>query len=226
MNASQAQKPSRRRQHGAARREALEYFYRERVPEQLNGALAAQRRLASQDAEAARILEEMQAVRSSIVVEIEEDGGLERFVYDIEGGEARLVDTPGRAAFLSLRHTSEDFEALRRECGDSLLGFLGSLVGLGDELRLTAGLVRRLHELEGVLTLDRSGADGFRLKACFGRDTAEPTARATIRIDEANWRALRSGDLDPQEAFWSERIEVTGDEGLAIGLALAAMAPA
>ncbi len=209
-----------------ALREAARRFYRERVPEQLNEATATQRHLAASDAEAARVLEEMLAVRTSIVAQLDLGDRLERFVYDVEGGATRLAEAPGRSPFLVLGHALADFGALRRECGDSLLGFLGGLAGLRDELRLTTRLVRSLRELDGSLVLERTGAEGFALLAHFGPGTPESSPRAVIRIDAATWASLRVGDLDPQEAFLSGRIDVEGDEGMAIGLALAAMAPA
>ena len=36
---------------------------------------------------------------------------------------------------------------------------------------------------------------------------------------------LRSGELDPQDAFMDGRIEIEGDMEMAIGLALAALSP-
>jgi putative sterol carrier protein len=206
--------------------ETARSFYRRRVPEQLNDALAAQRHLAAIDAEAARVLEEMQAVRTSIVVQLDLGDRHERFVYDVERGETSLAEEPARSPFLVLGHALADFRALRRECGDSLLGFLGGLAGLGDELRLTTRLVRSLRELDGSLVFERVGADGFALLAHFGPGAPESAPRAVIRIDAETWAALRQGELDPQEAFLSGRIAVSGDEGMAIGLALAAMAPA
>ena len=199
-------------------------FYTERVPAQLNASLAAQRAAAVDDADAARVLEEMEAVRASIVVQVGDDAG-GRFAYDVERGEAQHVEAPSRPPFMVLAHDVAHFAAIRRECGDSLLGFLGALAGIGDALRLTALLVRNLRELDGGLVFERVGEDGFALRAHFGSN--EPDApRATIRIDEATYARLRSGELDPQDAFLAGEIAVEGDEGMAIGLALAAMAPA
>ena len=40
---------------------------------------------------------------------------------------------------------------------------------------------------------------------------------------DATYAHLRTGALDPQDAFLAGSIPIEGDEGLAIGLALAAM---
>lgn len=203
-------------------------FYRDRVPAQYNATLAAQRTAAPTDSGAKALLEEMEAVRASIVVVV----GDETFAYDVERGVMTGVAVPTRPPFLVLRHTREDFAALRADCGDSLLGFLGALAGLGDEMKITAQRVRSLRELAGGIRLVREGDDGFVLEAWFGvvPDTAVspdglPAPAATLRLDAATYARLRSGELDPQDAFLAGSIPIEGDEGLAIGLALAAMSP-
>jgi hypothetical protein len=203
-------------------------FYRDRVPAQYNATLAAQRTAAPTDSGAKALLEEMEAVRASIVVVV----GDETFAYDVERGVMTGVAVPTRPPFLVLRHTREDFAALRADCGDSLLGFLGALAGLGDEMKITAQRVRSLRELAGGIRLVREGDDGFVLEAWFGvvSDTAGspnglPAPAATLRLDAATYARLRSGELDPQDAFLAGSIPIEGDEGLAIGLALAAMSP-
>lgn len=205
--------------------DAIDAFYSERVPAQLNESLAAQRLAAASDEDAARVLEEMEAVRASIVVRVgDEEPGC--FAYDIERGEARHVAAPRRAPFMILGHDVAHFAAIRRECGDSLLGFLGALAGIGDALRLTSLLVRNLRELDGSLVFERAGHDGFALRAHFGSGEPASEPRAVIRVDAMTYARLRAGELDPQDAFLAGEIEVEGDEGMAIALALAAMAPA
>lgn len=213
-------------------RDAIAAFYLEQVPEQWNATLADQRTLARHDAEAARLLEEMEAVRASIVVRVEDRSAPLDFGYDIDRGEIARCDTPARAPFAVLTHARSDFDAIRAECGNSLLGFLGGLAGLGDALRITAQRVRSLRELAGGVVFERIGSGGFRLVAHFGvapgrafDPSVLPSPRATIRLDGETYARLRSGALDAQDAFLAGRVELEGDEGLAIGLALAAMSP-
>lgn len=203
-------------------------FYRHRVPVQYNATLEAQRAAAIDDPGAKALLGEMEAVRTSIVALV----GDETFAYDVERGVMKGVTAPGRPPFLVLRHAREDFDALRTECGDSLLGFLGALAGLGDEMKITAQRVRSLRELAGGLRLVREGDGGFVLEAWFGvePDTSAPAnglpePAATLRLDAVTYAQLRGGELDPQDAFLAGSIPIEGDEGLAIGLALAAMSP-
>lgn len=207
-------------------REEASEFYRSHVPAQFNRTLASQREDALTSPVAARVLAEMEAVRASIVVElIGGEAAQASFVYDIDRGQMKLVDAPTHLPFLVLAHSLADFENLRRECGDSLLGFLGGLAGLGDEMRLTSQRVRSLRELSGSVVFERIGDGGFALEASFGvaERTTEP--RATIRLDEATYARLRRGELDPQDAFLAGEIEVLGDEAMAIELALTALSP-
>ena len=198
-------------------------FYRVRVPEQFNRTLESQRAAARNDDAAARVLDEMEAVRTAIVVQVDSGDALHRHVFEIDRGEMQCVDKPACDPFLILGHALEDFSNIRRECGDSLLGFLGGLAGLGDEMRLTAQRVRSLLELHGSLVFERIGPDGFVLFASFGIEKPAPEPRTTIRLDEEIYRQLRNGDLDPQDAFLDGQIAIEGDMEMAVGLALAAL---
>jgi hypothetical protein len=200
-------------------------FYRERVPEQFNRTLENQQASARHDSAAAQMLEEMEAVRASIVVQVDDGVAMHRSAFDIEGGRMRSVERPARTPFLILGHRLDDFTNIRRECGDSLLGFLGALAGLGDEMRLTSQRIRSLRDLHGSLVFERVGSRGFALFASLGLDTPEPDPRTIIRVDEATYTELRRGKLDPQDAFLEGRIEIEGDMEMAIGLALAASSP-
>ena len=205
--------------------EQARIFYRERVPEQFNRTLESQREATRQDIEAAGLLEEMEAVRTSIVVEVGDGESIDRHVFDIERGLMRAVETPAYEPFLILSHRLDDFENIRRECGHSLLGFLGALAGLPGEMRITSQRVRSLRELRGSLAFERVGSDGFTLYASFGIEAPESEPRTTIRLDDKVYGALRSGELDPQDAFMEGQIDIEGDMEMAIGLALAALSP-
>jgi hypothetical protein len=205
--------------------EAQYAFYQERVPDQFNLILEHQKTRALGDASAARVLEEMEAVRTSIVVQVDRGDAIFETAFDIERGRMNQVDDPARSPFLILAHTLEDFENIRHECGDSLLGFLGALAGLDSPMRLTSLRVRNLRDLHGSLAFHRVGRNGFSLLASFGVDQPEAQPRTTIRLNDAVYTALRSGGLDPQDAFLDGRIEVEGDMEMAVGLALAALSP-
>jgi hypothetical protein len=207
------------------RLEEVDRFYAEHVPAQFNHTLDRQQRAAARDPEEARLLDEMRAVRTSIVVRIDADEEQRSHCFDIERGRMQHVTAPQRPPFLVLHHALDQFDSLRRGCGDSMLGFLGALAGLGEEMRLTAQRVRSLKELAGGVRFETTGEAGFALVAHFGDAAAESEPRTGIRIRDEIFARLRSGSLDPQAAFLDGLIEIEGDEELAIRLALAASSP-
>jgi hypothetical protein len=200
-------------------------FYVDQVPEQFNRTLAKQREAAGASEEQARILGEMEAVRTSIIVQIHTVDTLVRHTFDIDRGEMHTVESPSNTPFLILGHALDHFPNLRRECGDSLLGFLGGLAGLGDDMLLTSQRVRSLRELDGSLVLERVGVGGFSLFAHFGNGVIGAAPRSTIRLESEIYAQLRTGEIDVQDAFLAGSIEIEGDEGMAINLALAALSP-
>lgn len=203
--------------------EAQHSFYRDRVPEQFNAALSRQTESAEIDPDAKRLLEEMRAVRTSVRVEVSWEGDPLIHRLDIDDGVMRPVDSALRSTFLILQHDLDQFPNLSQQCGASVLGFLGSMTGLGADMKLTSRRVRSLRELKGSLFFEVRGEEGFCLTASFGLDkgTAEPSA--AIRMQPEIFDALRSGELDAQDAFFDEKIEVEGDMEIAIGIALAAL---
>ena len=207
------------------RLEEVDRFYAEHVPAQFNRTLERQKQAAAGDPEQARLLDEMRAVRTSIVVRIDAGQEQRSHCFDIERGRMQHVVAPRRPPFLILHHALDQFDSLRRGCGDSILGFLGALAGLGEEMRLTALRVRSLRELAGSLRFETMGEAGFALVAHFGDAAAESEPRTGIRIRDEIFARLRSGHLDPQAAFLDGLIEIEGDEELAIRLALAASSP-
>jgi predicted lipid carrier protein YhbT len=198
-------------------------FYRDRVPAQFNASLTEQEARAQNDPEAKRLLEEMRAVRTSIRIEVMNDGDALIHLLEIESGVMRPVESVTRQPFFVLRHPIEEFPNLSRRCGASVLGFLGSMAGLGDDMKLTSQRVRSLRDLNGSLLFEVEGADGFSLLANFGVSAAAGDPSASIRLQPETFEALRSGELDAQDAFFDEKIDVEGDMEIAVGAALAAL---
>lgn len=203
--------------------EAQHHFYRERVPAQFNDVLARQAQQAETSPEAKRLLEEMRAVRTSIRIEVLGDDAPFLHRLEIDEGVMRVVDAPKRDPFFVLRHPLDQFENLSRQCGASVFGFLGSMTGLGDDMKLTSQRVRSLRELKGSLLFEVGGHEGFSLKAGFGVDLTEAEPNASIRLPPEIFEALRCGELDAQDAFFDEKIDVEGDFEIAVGAALAAL---
>jgi hypothetical protein len=200
-------------------------FYDRRVPAQWNRALDLQRRAAGDDSDAARIADAMEAVNGSIrVVVAGAEGREETFHLNIADGRMLAADEPCQAPFMTLAHDRGAFEILERESGDSVLGFLGGLAGLGEEMKLTAGRMQNLAGLNGTLRFCRTGERGFTILVHFGA-VAIGGPTCSLEIDPEAYEQLRAGTLSPHEAFMNEQIVATGDMQMAMQLALAAMTP-
>ncbi len=167
----------------------------------------------------------MRAANATIRVDVEgEDGGA--FFLNIEAGRMSAGASPAHEPFLWLEQDRRGFERLAREAGDSALALLGALLGSGGTLRLTRARIERLRAVDASVRLEVTGDGGFALRAHFGGRGATGGEPATeIRVDEASYRALRSGALDAQSAFFEHRIEVRGSMEPALRLALAATEP-
>jgi hypothetical protein len=196
-------------------------FYGERIPAQFNRALEEQ---AAQGDEGRRVYDGMRAVDATIRVDVEGEGG-GTFFLNIAAGRMSAGREPTHPPFLTLVQDRRAFERVTAEAGDSAMALLGGLSGLAAEMRLTKARIDNLAGVNGLVLFEVTGERGFALRTHFGAGPvpAEPTT--TIRVDEQAYRELRSGDLDPQTAFISQRIVVEGDMQAAMQLALAAVAP-
>jgi hypothetical protein len=195
-------------------------FYCERIPAQFNRALDDQAALGEPGR---RVYDGMRAVSATIRVDVEGKGG-GTFYLNIREGRMSSDSRGEHAPFLTLIQDRGAFERIARESGDSAMALLGGLSGLANEMKLTRSRVDALSELDGSVLFEVTGEGGFALRTHFG---ASPpgTPVTTIRVDDAAYRELRAGTLDPQSAFMSQRIVVEGDMRVAMQLALAAIAP-
>jgi len=165
----------------------------------------------------------MRAVSTTIRVDVTGEGG-GTFFLNIERGRMSAASDPAQAPLVTLQQDRRAFERIAAEAGESALGLLGGLAGLAGEIRLTRSRVDDLAEVRGLLHFEVTGEEGFVLRSHFGSEPVPAAPDATIRIDGAAYRDLRSGALDPQSAFMEHRIEVQGDMQIAMQLALAAVA--
>jgi hypothetical protein len=196
-------------------------FFLEILPAQWNASLREQERAVEA---AERLLAGLRGVDASIGVEIEGEGG-GRFFLNIAAGRLTPGETPEHPPFLTLRQDRASFERFAAEVGDSALGFLGALSGLAQEMRLTRARVDLLAGLSGCVRFELRGEGGFVLLTQFGAGPPPEAPRTSILVDRDAYRALRAGELNPQDAFLAGQIQVEGDMQLAMQLALAALAP-
>jgi len=196
-------------------------FYMQRIPEQFNRSLDEQA-AAGQAGKA--LLDDMQAVNATMRIVVDaDDGGT--FYLNLEKGRMSSSEQAASEPFLTVVHDRDAFAVLEREAGDSALGFLGGLAGMGGEIKLTQSRIDNLAGMSGAVAFERTGDGGFRLLTHFGSEPVPDEAECTIRVDGDAYAKLQSGELNPQDAFLSGAIAVEGDMQMAMQLALAAMAP-
>jgi putative sterol carrier protein len=203
-------------------------FYDRRVPAQWNKALEDQQQKGQADDDAARVAKAMAAVDATIRVLVRNecgDGDALETHLNVDAGRMTVAKEPAHTPFMTLAHDHAAFDVLERESGDSVLGFLGGLAGLEEALKLTAPRLQNLAELTGTLRFELTGDDGFALLVHFGAEPMTDEPRCTLQIAREAYEQLRSGALNPQDAFMGGQIVATGDMQMAMQLALAAMTP-
>jgi len=196
-------------------------FYREQIPAQFNRALDRQQALGDAGR---RVYDAMRAVDATIRVDVEGEGGGTIFL-NIRAGRMSAGDSAAHSPFLTLIQDRRAFERLSREAGDSALALLGGLSGLAGEMKLTRARIENLCDVNGLVSFEVTGDDGFVLRTHFGSDPVPAEPKTTITVDAQAYRNLRSGALDAQSAFMNQQILVEGDMQTAMQLALAAIAP-
>ena len=191
-------------------------FYTRRVAAQWNKTLDEQ--------ESGSVREAMEGVDATIRVLVR--GNTEEiFHLNIAKGRMTADDDDAQAPFLTLAHDLDAFAILEKESGDSVLGFLGGLAGLEESMKLTRGRMQNLANMEGTLRFALTGEGGFEMLVHFGAGPVTDETRCSLEIAREAYDKLRTGELNPQEAFMSQQISVEGDMQMAMQLALAAMTP-
>jgi hypothetical protein len=200
-------------------------FYTRRVPAQWNKTFEEQQAAAAGgDDTAKRVFEGMQAVTATIAIQVQGEAP-ESFALNVAGGRMHAADRAAQPPFMTLAHDLDTFAVLERESGDSVLGFLGGLAGLEDSMKLTAGRMQNLAGLAGTLRFALTGSGGFTLLVHFGDGEVAAEPKCSLSVDREAYDKLRSGEINPQEAFMNQQIEIAGDMQMAMQLALAAMTP-
>lgn len=196
-------------------------FYTERIPQQWNRMLDEQGALP--DEEARRVFEGMTAVNATIRVDITDQG--DSYFMNIAQGRMSSDESPAHAPFLTLLQDRAAYDRLAAEAGDSAMALLGGLSGLAGEMKLTQERIENLSDVQGLLQFQVQGDDGFVLLTHFGTEPIPDEPATSISIARDTYTELRSGELNPQDAFMNGRIQIDGDLQMAMQLALAAISP-
>ncbi len=197
-----------------------EVFYRERIPAQWNRRLDEQEQLGQEGRE---VFDSMKTVNATIRVDILDLDS--SYFLNISDGCMMAGEEAAHPPFLTLRQDRVAYERIAVEAGDSAMAMLGGLSGLAGELRLTQRRVDNMTDVQSLLKLVIQGDNGFELLTHFGTGPIPNEPAASITVDEQAYRELRSGALNPEEAFLDGRIAIEGDLQVAMQLALAAISP-
>jgi len=199
-------------------------FYGARVPEQWNRTLAEQEAAAAGDEAAGRVLEGMRGVEATLRVDVAGEGG-GTFFLNVRRGAMAAEDAPATTPILTVVQDRRAFERIAGEAGDSALGLLGGLSGFTGDFKLTKSRLDALAGVSGCLGFEVTGDDGFAFRVHFGATPVPDAPDTEIKVTPETYADLREGRLDPQNAFMSGQLDVTGDLQIAMSLALAALSP-
>jgi len=199
-------------------------FYTERVPAQWNRTLADQEAAAAGDEVAAKVLEGMRGVDVTVRVDVESDDG-GTFFLNVREGVMAAEDVAAGSPLLTVIQDRRAFATIAGEAGDSALGLLGGLSGFTGDFKLTKSRVENLAGVSGCLGFEVTGDDGFQFRVHFGGGPVPDAPDTEIKVGAEIYADLREGRLDPQNAFMSGQLDVSGDLQIAMTLALAALSP-
>jgi hypothetical protein len=199
-------------------------FYTERVPAQWNRTLTEQEAAAFADGAAEKVLAGMRGVDATLRVDVEGEGG-GVFFLNVRAGTMTAEDAPAGAPIMTVLQDRRAFERIASEAGDSALGLLGGLSGLAGDFKLTQSRIDNLGAISGCLAFEVTGDDGFAFRVHFGGGPLPAAPDTTIKVGPEVYADLREGRLDPQNAFMSGQLDVSGDLQIAMQLALAALSP-
>jgi hypothetical protein len=199
----------------------LNTFYTRRIPGNFNRMLDEQ---AARGEAGRRVYEGMRAVNATIRVDVR-GVDAETFFLNIAAGRMTADAAPTHTPFLTVIQDAGASRRLAREAGGSLTALLGALAGLSGDMKLTRKRMLAMEAVDGLIRFEVTGEDGFVLLTHFGAGPQPAEAHATIRADAQSYRDLRAGRLDPQSAFFEDRIHTEGDMQKVMQLAFAAVAP-
>jgi hypothetical protein len=196
-------------------------FYTRKIPADMNRMLDEQ---AARGEEGRRIFEDMTAVNGTIRVDIRGDDTA-TFFLNIAAGRMTPAEEASHPPFLTLIQDVGAFQKLAREAGDSPTAVLGALAGLAGDMKLTRKRLLDMEAVNGLIRFEVTGEHSFSILTHFGAGPLPAEPDASIRVDEDTYRELRAGRLDPQSAFFEDRIHAEGDMQKVLQLAFAAVAP-
>jgi hypothetical protein len=156
-----------------------------------------------------------------ICVELSGEGG-GAWTLSLSGGKLGVTATASDAANITLRQSVDDWRAVTLGARDAQApASLGASI---DKLLTSPALSQLLSNVKGTLRFAIPGFQGrdFATEISF-QGAAEP--HATITVDADTLDQIRSGALAPAQAFFANKIQISGDAGFAMQVGMTAMTP-
>lgn len=157
----------------------------------------------------------------TVAVTLEGDGG---GVWTLCTADQKLSVEPGEPEKLDIgfRLAVEDWRAVFASDGgvDDLLPSEGSMA---DAILIGTQIHESLQDVRGTIRFELTGFQGrnWAAEVSFG---GAPEPRATMAIDAETYAQMRAGTLPAPQAYFSGKIQISGDTNLAMQVGMALMA--
>jgi hypothetical protein len=198
---------------------SLEAYFGQRVPEAWNARYDEQ---VSRADEGAELLEKMNASNFTLEVRVSDRPDVS-FNLRIEKGRMSVSDTADPEPLLILVMSAENARHIEREVGPSPMQLLGGVGGHADFV-ITPNRAEHIRELEGTVGISVTGDPSWQVVMHFGPEPIPDPAPTRITLGGAEYAMLRSGELDLQGAFMTQKLALDGEVEFAMKMALALMA--
>lgn len=192
-------------------------YFEERVPEAWNRRLREQ---VGRGAEGADLLGKMRAADFALEICV---GADERYHLRVENGAMRAAPAADPKPLVTLALGAAECVRLEEAIGASPMSLLGG-VGGNPDFVLTPARLDALHEVEGTMRIEVTGARPWGVILHFGAPPLpEPTT--TVAIGEEAFAQLVGGALDLQGAFMTGKLTLGGNVEVPMKMAMAIMTP-
>lgn len=161
------------------------------------------------------------SVRVELTPSVEGDADAATFHLNFAGGAVAVGDDAAHPVVAAMRQSTADHRGFR-DAG------LVDAVGLPGGRPLTRSATERLRQMGGGhlrLVLTRKDAQSLALESLLGPGQFREQPQLTITISLDDYKELIAGRLNPQVAFMSGRMRLTGDMGLAMKMASLGIGP-
>jgi putative sterol carrier protein len=158
-----------------------------------------------------------------ICVELSGEGG-GAWTLALSGGTLTVTPAASDSANITLRQSVEDWRVVTLGAQGAQVPSLTSLGASIDKLLTSPVLGQLLTGVSGTLRFVIAGFQGrdFATEISF-QGAAEP--HATITVDADTLDQIRSGALAPAQAFFANKIRISGDAAFAMQVGMTAMTP-